>query len=72
MRIFIILAAVILAGSTSFIASAENASGFSLKKPEAKTDLASPHSRCAKKIPLGPDRREVGCLMRKRTGRPER
>lgn len=44
----------------------ENPRIASEKQPELRAPTGKPHFRCAKKIALGPDKSEVGCLIKKR------
>jgi hypothetical protein len=63
----IILLGVVFLTVSSLVASAEGPREFALKKPDEKPALAA--SLCARKIALGPEGREVACLMQKHRGR---
>jgi hypothetical protein len=70
MRMFVILVSLAFAISSSFFASAKTSRGLSLGEPAPKSEQATLNSRCVKKVALGPDAAEIGCLMQKRKGRP--
>jgi hypothetical protein len=67
MPTLIIFLGVIFLTFSSLVASAEGPRELAPKKPEEKPALAA--SLCARKIALGPEGREVGCLMQKHRGR---
>jgi hypothetical protein len=67
MPMLIILLGVVFLTFSSLVASAEGPRELALKKPEEKPALAP--SICARKIALGPEGREVACLMQKHRGR---
>jgi hypothetical protein len=69
MRNFVILLAAAFVTSVSFFASADNSHGLAVRAPTDRSEQASLNSRCVKKVALGPDSAEVGCLMQKRKGR---
>ena len=68
MRMFILLLAIVGATSASFIASADNARGLSIKESVSQSEQTGAASRCAKKIVL-PGTNETACLLQKRRGR---
>jgi hypothetical protein len=67
MPMLIILITVIFLSLTSFVASADGSRTLALRKPEEKPSPTA--SLCARKIALGPEGRDVGCLMQKHRGR---
>lgn len=69
MRMFVFLVAVCCASSLSFFASADNSRGLAFRRPAADSASPSTASRCVKKVALGADGTETGCLMQKRRGR---
>lgn len=69
MRRFVILLGVISASLSGFIASADTSRVFPFKKAETSAEQPVRRSHCARKIALGPDKSEVGCLMQKHKGR---
>jgi hypothetical protein len=67
MPMLILLFGVIFLSVSSFVASADGSRPPVVKKSE---DMPAPSvSLCARKISLGPDGREVGCLMQRHKGR---
>lgn len=66
MRLLMILVGV--AGLSHASLSAEISQMATLKKPMVAEQPRPPHSRCAKKIALGPDKSVVACLMQKHKG----
>jgi hypothetical protein len=67
MHMLIILLGIIFLSVSSFVASADGSRPLAVKKPEDKPAPAV--SLCARKIALGPDGHEVGCLMQRHKGR---
>lgn len=67
MPMLIILLGVLFLSVSSLVASADGSRPLTVKKSE---DMPAPAvSLCARKISLGPDGREVGCLMQRHKGR---
>jgi hypothetical protein len=64
-KLIVVFGIVGLGGS---VLGAETDQIAALKKPAAIEQAKPPHSRCAKRIVLGVDRRVVACLMQKRKG----
>jgi len=67
MPMLIILLGVVFLTFSSLMASAEGPRELALKKPEEKPAFVA--SLCVRKVALGPEGREVGCLMQKHRGR---
>jgi hypothetical protein len=65
---FMVLVAIVVATSTSFVASADSSRGLLLKKPLTESEKTITNSRCARKIVL-PETNETACLMQKRKAR---
>jgi|WetSurMetagenome_2_1015567.scaffolds.fasta_scaffold2221850_1 hypothetical protein len=67
MPMLIILLGVIFLSVSSLVASADGSRPTVVKKAE---DMPAPAiSLCARKVALGPEGREVGCLMQRHKGR---